>query len=100
MLWIRGLLFTLLVPFMLGVVVPRVLDPGAGAADGWNIGWLLIAAGSIFYLGSLLRFLAAGGTPSIYFIRPLRFLVGEEPGVVVEGGLYRFTRNPMYVGVI
>jgi hypothetical protein len=100
MLWIRGLIFTLLVPYMAGIVVPRWLDSGEGAVDGWRGGWALIAAGIFFYLSSLVHFLIAGGTPSIYFTRALRFMLGEEPGMVVQGGLYRFTRNPMYVGVI
>lgn len=97
MLWIRGLISTLLVPYMVGVAIPQRISGGRG---GWSIGWALIGAGVTFYLASLLRFLEAGGTPTIYFTRPLRSVLGEEPHVVVEGGLYRFTRNPMYVGVI
>jgi protein-S-isoprenylcysteine O-methyltransferase Ste14 len=100
MLWIRGLIFTLLVPFMLGIVVPRWLDPGNGAADGYRVGWVFIAAGTLFYISSFVRFLVAGGTPTIYFARALRLVLGEEPKKVVQAGLYRFTRNPMYVGVI
>jgi protein-S-isoprenylcysteine O-methyltransferase Ste14 len=30
----------------------------------------------------------------------VRRVVGEEPATLVRGGLYRFTRNPMYVGVL
>ena len=85
---------------MLGIAVPRWLDPGEGAADGWRVGWILIAAGTFCYLSSLAHFLFAGGTPSIYFLRALKFILGEEPRKVVQGGLYGFTRNPMYVGVI
>ena len=97
MLWMRGLMFTLLVPYMLGVVVPQWIGEGG---TGSSLGWLLIVPGAALYLLSLARFLAVGGTPSIYFLRPLRHVLGEEPGVVVERGVYGFTRNPMYAGVL
>ena len=97
MLWIRGLIFTFLVPYMVAVAIPQSITE---RRDGWSIGWALIAMGVTFYVVSLLRFLEVGGTPTIYFTRPLRAVLGEEPQVVVEGGLYRITRNPMYVGVI
>ena len=97
MVWIRGLVFTILVPYMIAVAVPQWISD---KHDGWGGGWALIGIGAAFYLVSLFRFLAAGGTPTIYFTRPLRWVLGEEPHVVVESGLYRITRNPMYVGAI
>jgi protein-S-isoprenylcysteine O-methyltransferase Ste14 len=54
----------------------------------------------VVYLLCLLRFLAAGGTPAIYFVRHLRAVIGESPPWLVERGLYRISRNPMYVGVL
>jgi protein-S-isoprenylcysteine O-methyltransferase Ste14 len=78
--------------------VPRWIDPGL--VPQWPVGWVSIAGGVVVYALCLLRFLASGGTPAIFFTRPLRFLLGQEPRVVVSDGLYRFSRNPMYVGVL
>jgi protein-S-isoprenylcysteine O-methyltransferase Ste14 len=101
MLWIRGLIFTVLVPAVVAFLVPAALLTEARRPGGiWNAGWVLIAAGTLAYLLCLLRFLLAGGTPAIFFTRPLRLLIGEEPGELVAGGLYRFSRNPMYVAVL
>lgn len=101
MLWLRGLLFTLLVPAMVAVVVPSAVHPGARLQGGaWHAGWVLIAAGTATYILCLLRFLAAGGTPAIWFTRRLRLLIGEEPAALISAGLYRYSRNPMYVGVL
>ena len=101
LLWIRGLIFTALVPAVIAFVLPSWVDPRAQRrGDWWELGWVPIAAGSLIYLLCLVRFLAAGGTPAIFFTRHLRFVLGEEPGKVVSSGLYRLSRNPMYVGVL
>jgi protein-S-isoprenylcysteine O-methyltransferase Ste14 len=101
MLWIRGLVFTALVPSVIGVWVPALVDPRRHAQHGlWDAGWLLVAAGATIYTVCLLRFLASGGTPAIFFTRALRALIGEEPQTLVRGWLYRLSRNPMYVGVL
>lgn len=99
-LWLRGLIFTALVPLVVGGWAPAAVDPFRRAAGGaWSAGWLLVAAGAAIYALCLLRFLAADGTPAIFLARPLRALIGEEPPSLVQSWLYSVTRNPMYVGV-
>lgn len=101
MLTLRGIFFTILVPGMVGGYIPWLLHEGHSPARGAaSLGWLPVVAGAAIYVLCLLRFLAAGGTPMIYFAHRLRLLLGEEPHALVEQGLYRWTRNPMYVGVL
>jgi len=101
MLWIRGLVFTLLVPCVVGVLLPFLIDPRVAVKGGvWQMGWILIAVGAAVYGMCLVRFLVSGGTPAIYFTRHLRFLIGEELHNLVQDGLYRVSRNPMYLGVL
>jgi len=66
----------------------------------WQCGWLLVGLGAIIYGLCLFSFLISGGTPAIFFIGHLRFFLGEEPPKLVRQGLYRCSRNPMYVGVL
>lgn len=101
MLWLRGLIFTVLVPGVLAFYLPSILDPQARIRGGlWQTGWPITGTGALIYLLCLLRFLVAGGTPAIFFTRPLRHVLGQEPAGLVSAGLYRYSRNPMYVGVL
>jgi protein-S-isoprenylcysteine O-methyltransferase Ste14 len=101
MLLLRALIFTILVPTGVGWYVPQQIAAGRFPAPGlWQAGWALIAAGIALYFWCLLMFLFAGGTPAVFFTRPLRFLIGAEPEEVVQRGPYRFSRNPMYVAVV
>jgi protein-S-isoprenylcysteine O-methyltransferase Ste14 len=97
LLWLRGLIFTAGAPVIVAYFLPRWVGyhPAVRLA-----GWFLIVLGILIYTLCLIRFLAAGGTPAIFFARPLRFLLGETPAALVSEGLYRYSRNPMYVGVL
>jgi len=65
MLWIRGLVFTILVPAVIAGAVPYWIDPNRTLQDGWwRLGWPILGAGAAIYAVCLLRFLAAGGTPA------------------------------------
>ena len=101
MLWLRGLLFTLLVPGLIAVYLPRlIIDSRLRQGGPWQIGWLLVAVGSAIYFRCLLSFLFANGTPAIFFTRHLQSVIGREPPTLVRGDLYQFSRNPMYFGVV
>jgi len=101
MRWIRGLIFTALVPFVVGAWIPAIVDPLRRTQGApWSAGWALVSVGASTYALCLIRFLASGGTPAPFFSRSLRALIGEEPHALVQGWLYRMTRNPMYIGVL
>jgi protein-S-isoprenylcysteine O-methyltransferase Ste14 len=96
MLILKNVIFTVLVPGAFGVLVPcwtasffhsgRVVRlDGAG----W-MGLVLIVCGAAVYFLCLFEFMRAKGTPA-----PI-----DPPKELVVRGLYRYTRNPMYVGVL
>jgi protein-S-isoprenylcysteine O-methyltransferase Ste14 len=96
MLWLRTILFTLLVPGTVLGLVPFLL-----IASGWGprfdlgagrlIGIALLAPGVIIIAWCFIDFIRRGrGTPAPY----------DPPRRLVVAGLYRWVRNPQYVGVI
>jgi hypothetical protein len=59
--WLRGVIFTGLVPVVVAWLMPAWIDPLARPMGGWlNLGWLPIVAGTPIYALCLIRFLIAG----------------------------------------
>ncbi|HXY01259.1 MAG TPA: isoprenylcysteine carboxylmethyltransferase family protein [Candidatus Limnocylindrales bacterium] len=94
MLWrlVKTLLFTLVMPGTIGVYLPQALRAHHRALpmpEGLA-GAAIIACGAAIYFWCAWDFVSKGlGTP----------LPIDAPRVLVANGLYRFSRNPMYVGV-
>lgn len=92
-LFLKNLLFTVVVPGTVGVYVPLFLERGHPAAigPGFVIALALFATGAGIYTWTVWDFATFGhGTP-----HPI-----DAPKRLVVRGLYRHTRNPMYVGVL
>lgn len=101
---LKSIVFTLVMPCTLVAYVPWwILGGAGGGADGgagaeaagmlpvWlrAVGVVPMAAGVGIYLWCVWEFVKGQGTPA-----PI-----DPPKELVVGGLYRFTRNPMYVGM-
>ena len=89
---VKTVIFTILVPGTVAVVLPRVIGTDASASTLYSsIGFLPMVLGVAIYLWCAWDFATAGqGTPA-----PI-----DAPKCLVVRGLYRFVRNPMYVGVL
>ncbi len=88
-LWLRGILFTVLVPGSVAGYVPWLLMRNRAADIHIGIfhwaGLLVIGAGIFIYGWTLLSFLLRGkGTPAIWFTRIIGFVIGEEPVKMVS----------------
>ncbi len=100
MIWLKDLLFLLAIPGMMVAGFPYLVLltrgepprwPGV-ATMGWGVsGLVLVAGGLLAFLACVVDFARKGrGTPF-----PL-----DPPRSLVVSGLYRWVRNPMYVGVL
>ena len=92
-LLLKNLLFTVLVPGTAAIYLPLYIvgDRAAGGMLARAFGCVLLAVGIAVYLWCVYDFATFGrGTPA-----PI-----DAPKKLVVHGLYRFTRNPMYVGVM
>ncbi len=92
-LLLKNLLFTLVVPGTIGVYVPLFLARGRSAATGLTFlfALALLALGGVIYAWCVWDFAVFGrGTPA-----PI-----DAPKKLVVRGLYRYTRNPIYLGVL
>ena len=90
---IRTVIFTVLAPGTVTIYVPYRLLPGGDfdLGAGRYAGIPLIAFGAAVYLWCAWNFAWVGlGTPA-----PI-----DPPKKLVARGLYRYVRNPMYVGVL
>ena len=93
---IKTLIFTILVPGTVTILIPRWLLASAAGVERYNIGVVRylglvpVVVGASIYLWCASDFTFAGkGTPA-----PI-----DPPKELVARGLYRYVRNPMYVGV-
>ena len=91
---LKTLLFTVLVPGTVAGLIPAWIRGGWGLrGPAWAtvVGGVVLAIGVAVYLWCAWDFATAGrGTP----------LPQDPPRALVVRGLYRYSRNPMYVGVM
>ena len=96
MLAFKTLIFTIVMPGMVGGLIPWLLVQGAQETlppmpSVWMVGLIPLALGVGLYLWCAGAFTFIGkGTPA-----PI-----DAPKVLVVQGLYRWVRNPMYVAVL
>jgi len=92
-LFLKNLLFTLVVPGTVAVYVPLLIARDHPPTSGplFVLALALLALGGAIYAWCVWDFATFGrGTPA-----PI-----DAPKKLVVRGLYRYTRNPMYVGVL
>jgi protein-S-isoprenylcysteine O-methyltransferase Ste14 len=96
MLWLRTVLFTILVPGTELVLLPLAvvllgLGPHLELGPARYAGLVPLLAGLVMILRCFADFVRGGrGTPAPY----------DPPRELVVAGLYRHVRNPQYVGVV
>lgn len=100
-IYIRSLVFTIVVPGTVIGLVPYWLANSKLDAQLFGkapetlmadiVGYFLLVIGSLIYLWCVYDFTFIGrGTPAIF----------DPPRELVIRGLYKYVRNPMYIGVV
>jgi protein-S-isoprenylcysteine O-methyltransferase Ste14 len=94
-LWLKNIVFTLIVPGTVGGWLPWWLGARSTPAVDWTwhhwLAFPFLLTGAAIYGWCLWDFMKTGrGTPA-----PI-----DPPQNLVVRGLYRFVRNPMYYGVL
>ena len=92
-LFLKVSLFTLVVPGTVAVLVPLLIkwDQTVGGGATLWLGVCLLALGTVLYLRCVWDFAVfGGGTPA-----PI-----DAPKRLVTNGVYRYSRNPIYVAVL
>ena len=93
MLFLKNLLFTLVMPCTVAVYAPLLMVQNRSPASGplFALALAVLALGVAIYAWCVWDFATFGrGTPA-----PI-----DAPRRLVIRGLYRYTRNPMYMGVL
>lgn len=96
MIWLRTAVFTLIVPGTVLLLIPSILltsqiGPRLDLGMGHLTGIVLLVPGLAAILWCFIDFVRRGkGTPAPY----------DPPRQLVVAGLYRYVRNPQYVGVL
>ncbi len=94
MLFVKNLLFTIFIPGTVAVFIPLLISSSRGLTSQplfLIIGIVLLLIGSVIYGWTVWDFAVTGkGTP----------LPIDAPRKLVVRGLYRYVRNPMYLGVL
>src|ERR1051325_5622350 len=95
MLWLRTVLFALLVPGTVLGLIPLILVRCMGEQFDLGgmrlLGLILLVPGLAIILWCFIDFVRRGrGTPAPY----------DPPRRLVIAGLYRYVRNPQYIGVV
>jgi protein-S-isoprenylcysteine O-methyltransferase Ste14 len=92
-LFLKNLLFTLVVPGTVGVFVPLKIAEGHSSASGlvFTTACAFFVIATAVYVWCVWDFAVFGrGTPA-----PI-----DPPRKLIVRGLYRYTRNPMYLGCL